>query len=131
MKPTAAAALGRGLRKRCPRCGRGAMFKTWYTMRDQCPSCGMEFEPAGSDTYAFSYIGSATVTGLFLLLVVFVEPPQSAWGRAAALAAALALLFLTMPRRKGLFIAIDYLARRASGDPAAPGEPGDAAKPEG
>lgn len=36
--------LGRGLVKRCARCGSGGLFTTWTKMVDTCPRCGMRFE---------------------------------------------------------------------------------------
>ncbi len=32
--------LGRAARKRCPYCGGGAIFQSWFTLKDRCPSCG-------------------------------------------------------------------------------------------
>lgn len=32
------------LRQVCPRCGRGAIFRTFLSMHRACPSCGLEFE---------------------------------------------------------------------------------------
>ncbi len=35
--------LGRTLRKRCPYCGGGAIFQSWFILKDRCPSCGTLF----------------------------------------------------------------------------------------
>ena len=35
--------LRRGLIRRCPRCGSGNLFRTWWSMRDRCPRCGVRF----------------------------------------------------------------------------------------
>ncbi len=35
--------LRRGLIRRCPRCGGGELFRTWWSMRDRCPRCGLRF----------------------------------------------------------------------------------------
>lgn len=37
-------ALTRGARKRCPNCGGGDLFRTYFTIRERCPSCGLAFE---------------------------------------------------------------------------------------
>jgi uncharacterized protein (DUF983 family) len=34
--------VGRGLRLRCPVCGRGKMFTGFFTMEERCPSCGLD-----------------------------------------------------------------------------------------
>lgn len=36
--------LGRGLRKRCPRCGSGGIFSSRNRIRGSCPTCGVRFE---------------------------------------------------------------------------------------
>ena len=38
------AMVGRGLVRRCPRCGGGHLFDGWFRLRDRCPGCGMKFE---------------------------------------------------------------------------------------
>lgn len=35
--------LARAMRKRCPRCGSGGLFHSWFKMRDRCPRCGYRF----------------------------------------------------------------------------------------
>jgi uncharacterized protein (DUF983 family) len=56
LKPQAAQGWGimlapvlRGLRLKCPACGEGRMSARWWTLghlRDECPRCGVRFEPA-------------------------------------------------------------------------------------
>lgn len=36
--------VGRGLRKRCPRCGSGGIFERRARIRQWCPTCGLRFE---------------------------------------------------------------------------------------
>jgi uncharacterized protein (DUF983 family) len=38
------APLTRGLRKRCPNCGAGGLFTSFFGLRERCPSCGIAFE---------------------------------------------------------------------------------------
>ncbi|MDQ0468694.1 DUF983 domain-containing protein [Labrys wisconsinensis] len=33
-------AMGRGFRCRCPRCGRGKLFRAYLKVADHCPACG-------------------------------------------------------------------------------------------
>jgi uncharacterized protein (DUF983 family) len=35
--------LRRGVLRRCPRCGGGKLFRTWWSMHDRCPRCGLRF----------------------------------------------------------------------------------------
>lgn len=41
--PTVGQMLGRGARRRCPRCGAGKLFRTWWSIADRCPRCGIRF----------------------------------------------------------------------------------------
>ncbi|MBW3557336.1 MAG: DUF983 domain-containing protein [Actinobacteria bacterium] len=42
--PHPARLLLRGLLRRCPRCGGGRLFSSWFHMVERCPRCGMAFE---------------------------------------------------------------------------------------
>lgn len=35
--------LRRGLIRRCPRCGSGNLFRTWWSIKERCPRCGVRF----------------------------------------------------------------------------------------
>ena len=37
--PSAMTLLGRVLRRRCPICGHGALFRSYFSMNEHCPSC--------------------------------------------------------------------------------------------
>jgi uncharacterized protein (DUF983 family) len=43
-QPTLARMVARGLVARCPRCGSGGVFESWFRMRARCPSCGYRFD---------------------------------------------------------------------------------------
>ena len=38
------ALVGRALRRRCPYCGGGGIFRGWFSLRERCPTCGVAFE---------------------------------------------------------------------------------------
>ncbi|QXC63218.1 DUF983 domain-containing protein [Aquihabitans sp. G128] len=42
--PTWQVMVKRGLRRRCPRCGGGALFVHRFRLKDRCPTCGYRFE---------------------------------------------------------------------------------------
>ncbi len=42
-RPEFKAAIGRGLRLRCPRCGDGRLYTTFFRMNRECPLCGLGF----------------------------------------------------------------------------------------
>ena len=43
-RPTGLRALARGLTRRCPRCGKGSLFRNWLVIADVCPTCHLRFE---------------------------------------------------------------------------------------
>jgi len=44
MAITVGEAIGRGLRKRCPSCGRGKVFSSFFRLNPRCSVCGFRFE---------------------------------------------------------------------------------------
>lgn len=36
--------IGRGVSRRCPRCGARGIYRRWFVMYDRCPQCGLHFE---------------------------------------------------------------------------------------
>lgn len=102
-------AFKRGLAGRCPRCGEGALFDGWYDIRRFCAACDFELEPVSGDTWGFMYVTSIAFIGVFVIGLVLFKPPVSTWGRVAMVATALGLAIATLPKRKGVAIALHYL----------------------
>jgi uncharacterized protein (DUF983 family) len=44
-RPSGGTLMRRALARRCPRCGRGPLFKGYVTMHRECPVCGAVFWP--------------------------------------------------------------------------------------
>jgi len=53
VRPMPETLLLRALRLRCPRCGRGKLFKGWFRMHDHCPECDLLINRTGG-----YYLGS-------------------------------------------------------------------------
>jgi len=74
--------IGRGLRRRCPRCG-GKAFESWFRIKDHCDRCGLEFEREPGYWVGAVIINTtvtfATFIGMFLLLVAGTWPDVP-WG---------------------------------------------------
>jgi uncharacterized protein (DUF983 family) len=102
--------LIRALRLRCPLCGEGRLFRGWFAMQAQCPSCGasLEREPG-------FYLGSIYINyGLTALLVAVVYPVLLFRGVAsnqvllvAALAFTVVFPLLLFPWSRSLWLAFD------------------------
>src|SRR5713101_845297 len=98
--------LGRALRLRCPRCGEGKIFRRLltYSEHTSCPRCGLRYDPGG-ESLAFMYVSTAFLTGVMVLM----NPESIASGRMVVIPIALALYVSTLPVRKALAIALNYL----------------------
>jgi uncharacterized protein (DUF983 family) len=63
-------ALGRGFRRVCPCCGRGAMFTGYLAVRKDCGACGLAFDPLKADDapayFTIFIVGHVIVAGLLL-----------------------------------------------------------------
>ena len=68
--PTLWPMLWRGLRRRCPRCGSGPVFRSWFRLVDRCPGCGLRFERE-SDFWLGAYVINLAVTEGLLVLALF------------------------------------------------------------
>jgi uncharacterized protein (DUF983 family) len=115
----------RGLRKVCPVCGRGKLFRTWFKMRDRCPSCGYSFEREEGYFVGALIVNIAVAEawfGLLFLVVVFATAPDIAW--APLLIVALVtnglLPVVFYPYSKSLWMALDlyFHPARRPGSPS-------------
>jgi uncharacterized protein (DUF983 family) len=72
-RPTPGVLLRRGVTKRCPRCGGGGIYETWFRMRERCPTCGYLFEREPGFFIGSYFINFAIAEGfLFVLIMGFV-----------------------------------------------------------
>lgn len=118
----------RALRLRCPACGGGPVFVSWFRMCPSCPACGLHFdrEPEGGywvGSYTINLmLTEASLVAVFLcgLWITWPNPPWQGlvYGDLAVAALVPVVLF---PYSKTLFIAVDLTFR--------PREPEDYATP--
>lgn len=102
----------RGLRKRCPRCGEGRLFARWYTLHDRCASCRLAYDAADGDTWAFMYASTAFLTGVIIVAMLLTTPPQVWAARLLVFPIAMVVVVGSLPFRKGLAIAFEFLIER-------------------
>jgi uncharacterized protein (DUF983 family) len=116
-------AVLRGLKKRCPRCGRGKLFTGYLKVTDRCRVCGEELYHHRADD------GPAYLTILIVAHVIgFVLHVTFGYLRDAPLilalllsALALIMSLLLLPRLKGLIVGVQW-AKRMHGFGSAGGE---------
>ncbi len=104
--------LARGLTRRCPRCGRGKLFRRWVTMVPDCPQCGLHFEResgywAGALAINFVCTGGLTVVLLIVLLVLTIPEVPVAPLLAILIPVAVLGPLIWYPFSKTLWVAID------------------------
>ena len=107
-------AISRGLRHRCPRCGEGPLFAGWNRLRERCPVCGLVYEPGTGDSWFFMYMTTAGMTGALVVAMFLIRPAVLWIGQLVVVLVGLAVMGLSLPYRKGIAVAIDYLIDRGS-----------------
>jgi uncharacterized protein (DUF983 family) len=112
--PTTAEA---GFKGRCPRCGRGALFRQVIAMRDKCEVCGLDYSFADSgDGPAFFVILLLGFVVLGAALIAEFKFNVSPWFHVVAWGLATPILALGLLRvLKGLLIAQQYRTKAEQG----------------
>ena len=103
-------AIRRGLRGRCPRCGKSLIFMSYIKVRPSCLSCGMDFSAYPTDdipAYFTILIVGHIVVGMLLLTEEFAHPALwIQWTIWPCLTLLLTLALL--PRIKGAILALQW-----------------------
>ncbi|HEV7535001.1 MAG TPA: hypothetical protein VGP90_05155 [Acidimicrobiia bacterium] len=71
-RPSVTKMFGRAALRRCPRCGAGHVFTSWWTMKECCPNCNLHFEGRAEEGH---FLGAMTIniglTATILLLGIW------------------------------------------------------------
>lgn len=109
--------LRRGLARRCPRCGDGALFARFVSLLPACAACGLVYEKKPGDIWGFWVLIERLFLGVVLLVIVLGFRSRT-WIHLAAFSTVVVGAFVaTMPHRMGLCIALDFLSRRFTDPP--------------
>jgi uncharacterized protein (DUF983 family) len=118
---SAASAIGRGLRLRCPACGEGALFAGYLKVNPHCPSCGEALHHHRADDFP-PYIVIVIVGHIVVPLLLSVEKAfrPDLWIHLAVFLPLTALLSLALlPPVKGAVIGLQWAMRMHGFDPDA------------
>lgn len=67
-----------GLKGRCPRCGKGALFKQILNLRERCPACGLDYKfidtGDGPAVFAIFILGFLIMGGALALEFTYFPP---------------------------------------------------------
>jgi uncharacterized protein (DUF983 family) len=109
--------LSASLKGRCPRCGKGSLFRDYLSVRPSCTSCNLDFSAfeAGDGPAVFVIlIVGAIVAGGALILEVSAQPPY--WVHAVIWGPALLILSLGLLRPlKAALIVLQYKHKAEEG----------------
>jgi uncharacterized protein (DUF983 family) len=111
VRPDTMTAMMRGLRRSCPQCGRGNLFKPGWRnilkLAPSCPHCGEDFSEVRADD-APAYFTILVVGHIVVPLMLVAEQHDMSTPTAAAvfLPLTLALTALLLPTFKGAIAAL-------------------------
>ncbi len=116
------ARIARALRLRCPHCGGGPVFVTWFRMVPACPSCGLTFERGEQGYWLGAYfvglVAIDVVFSVWWLLVITLSWPAIPWRflQLSTIGLLLATPVAFYPYSHTLFLALDLTWHPAEDD---------------
>jgi len=120
----------RALRLRCPACGGGPVFLSWFQPAPSCPACGLRFERGEEGywvgSYMFNIVASELCFAGAAIAVIVGTWPSPPWTLITVGGVALMLLIplVFLPFSKMLFLSFDLCFRPpVEADFSAPSEP--------
>lgn len=111
--------FGRALRRRCPACGAGPLFRRWVVIAEHCPSCGLMLNRK-EDGYSLggfwlNLLFAEGVTATIFGATLIATWPNVPWDLLQVGLPVLALVtpVIFYPVAKTLFLALDLSFRPA------------------
>jgi uncharacterized protein (DUF983 family) len=109
----------RVLHRRCPQCGRGALFRRYATLCERCFTCGLIYRREPGAELGSMYL-STMISPLFAALVFTLIWIFTDWNLALSLFVSLPLVvgfsYGFLPYAMGLWTALEYLTDVANGE---------------
>ncbi|BAH39690.1 MAG TPA: DUF983 domain-containing protein [Gemmatimonas aurantiaca] len=62
--------ITRAVRLRCPHCGGGGIFKSFFALKPNCPTCGLRLERGEGDYFVGAYLFNLIAVELILAFCV-------------------------------------------------------------
>jgi uncharacterized protein (DUF983 family) len=123
-RPSFLSVTARALTLRCPRCGGGGIFRSWFHLKSECPTCGLSLERGESEDHWFGAVAVNLVAAELLGVGAIVAWIVASWPAVPWTAIQytgpiimIALPVLFYPFSRALWLAWDLYFR-----PAAPGD---------
>lgn len=106
-----------GFRGKCPRCGQGALFKSFLGLKDRCEACGLDYSKAdagdGPAVFIMFIVGFVSVAVAFVARFVWYAPILTAFLISGTVAIGLSLGLLRP--FKATLIALQYRHKAEEG----------------
>ena len=102
--------IARALRLRCPSCGEGKLFRSWFRMHDTCSGCGASFRRESGFYLGSIYINygvTVIVTGALYALLVLLGGTSHETALTVCLVVAVAFPILFFRHARSLLLALD------------------------
>jgi uncharacterized protein (DUF983 family) len=114
--------IGRAILLRCPRCGSGGIVKTWFSLYERCPTCGLAFARGeASDywlgAYAINLVLAEGLAAVIALTILWLTWPSHMAAQITGMTLAVLLPIVLFPFSRTLWLAWDLSFRpREEGD---------------
>lgn len=117
-EPGAIKAFVRGATRRCPRCGGGNLFESWFRIRSRCPRCGLRLEREEGGflgAMTINYVATALVFLAVMIVWLVLDLPDVQVLRLTVAAIGVTLVFplLFWSFSKTIWAAVDFLVYRS------------------
>lgn len=110
--------LARALAVRCPNCGGGDLFLSWFRLRERCSRCGLPLARGEQHDYwlggmMFNIVLSEGLAVLAVGLAIAITYPTVAWTAiwAGTIVLMVAAPFLLFPMSRIVWLAFDLIFR--------------------
>jgi uncharacterized protein (DUF983 family) len=109
--------LKTGLACKCPRCGEGDLYQGFLTLKQQCPSCGLDYSKAdsgdGPAVFMIFIVGFLSVLAAMILQLVLHAPIWLVLGLSVGLT--IVLIATLIRPLKAIMVAQQYAEQAAEG----------------
>ncbi len=109
--------LATGVRGCCPRCGKGALFRGFLTIRERCPVCGLDYgyaDPADGPAVFVQLFACLPGVIFTLMFQILADPP---WWMHVLVSLPVLLVSTVLPLRpiKGWLVASQFYFKAREG----------------
>jgi len=105
--PSVIEVLARGLRRSCPGCGKGRLFRGYLKVTDHCPACGTELGQIRADDFP-PYLTIFVVGHIVMPLVLWAEQAgaSTVFQMTVWPLVTLGMIFAMLPSLKGAVVGV-------------------------